>query len=320
MPEISIIMPVYNIEKYLPRCLESIIKQSFIDFELLAVDDGSLDSSLSVLKNYAAKDSRIKVIHQENGGASKARNNGLNHASGRFISFIDGDDFIECNFFEILYETLIKENTMICMCGFSCVDESGNEIDSIFSNNFVPEKINGRQAVCQIGRNVTFGVVWNKLYRREIFDDIRFTEGMTFEDEMILHHIYGKVDKISCVRQNLYYYVQRMGSKMKESYTPAKMDVLIAYMDRIRFMQQNHFFEEEIFRVNLKLIDFFRYSAVNGRKNKIGREKFDYLFREYRCSIYPHLPNCCRTYSTRVFIKFPVVYGYMKTIKNKLFK
>lgn len=320
MPEVSIIMPVYNIEEYLPRCLDSIIQQLFSDFELLAVDDGSKDNSLNVLKEYAAKDSRIKILHQENGGASKARNNGLNNASGRFIAFIDGDDFVDCHYIENLYQGIKENDAMLSMCGLECVDTIGNKVASPFSNNYVPESISGRDAVCQIGRNVTFGVVWNKLYRQEIFDDIRFTEGMTFEDEMILHHIYGKVDEISCVRKNLYYYVQRPGSKMKESYSPAKMDIIIAYMDRIRFLIEHQYSSEEIFWVNNNLVEFFRTAAVKGRKNKTGRDKFNRLHQEYRCSIYPHLPNCCRTYLTRFFIKSPVIYGYMRTIYNKLFK
>ena len=162
--------------------------------------------------------------------------------------------------------------------------------------------------------------MWNKLYRREIFEDIRFTEGMTFEDEMILHHIYGKVDKISCVRKNLYYYVQRPGSKMKESYSPAKMDIIIAYMDRIHFMQENHYSDEEICKVNSKLVELFRSSAVKGRKCKIGRGKFSHLFQEYCCVIYPYLPDCCRTLSTRIFIKSPIFYSYVKTLINKVMK
>lgn len=320
MPEVSIIMPVYNIEEYLPRCLDSIRNQTYLDFELLAVDDGSKDNSLNILQKYATKDSRIKVFHQENGGASRARNNGLDHASGEYVSFIDGDDFIDSHYIENLYQAIKEENTMLSMCGLECVDVLGNVVESHFSNNYVPAQITGREAVCQIGRNVTFGVVWNKLYKRKILDEIRFTEGMTFEDEMILHHIYGKVDKISCVRKNLYYYVQRPGSKMKESYSPAKMDIIIAYMDRIQFLIEHQYSDEEVSRVNKKLIEFFRTAAVRGRKSKIGRDKYNRLHQEYRCSIYPHLPNGCRTYSTWFFIKSPIVYSYVKTLKNKVLK
>lgn len=320
MPEVSIIMPVYNIEEYLPRCLDSIINQTYFDFELLAVDDGSKDKSLNILQKYATEDSRIKVFHQENAGASRARNNGLDHASGEYISFIDGDDFIDPHYIEKLYWAIKEENTMLSMCGLECVDVLGNVVESHFSNNYVPEQITGREAVCQIGRNVTFGVVWNKLYNRKLFDDIRFTEGMTFEDEMILHHIYGKVDKISCVRQNLYYYVQRPGSKMRESYSPAKMDIIVSYIDRIRFLLEEQYPEKEILRVNIKLIDYFRTAIVKGRKSKIGKEKYRRLHQEYCLEVYPYLPPCCKTFSTRFFINFPILYGYVKTINNKLFK
>lgn len=319
MPEVSIIMPVFNIEDYLPRCLDSIIKQTFFDFELLVVDDGSTDNSYNIVKKYATKDSRIKLFHQENGGASSARNYGLTYAVGEYISFIDGDDFIAPNFIENLYRAIKDENTMISMCGLECVDVFGNEVESHFSNNYVPEQITGREAVCQIGRNVTFGVVWNKLYNRTVFDNIRFTEGMTFEDEMILHHIYGMVNKISCVRQNLYYYVQRPGSKMKESYSLEKMDIIVSYIDRIRFLLMKQFPEKEILRVNLQLIDHFRTAIIKGRKSKKGKDKYMRLYQEYCFEIYPFLPLCCKTVSTRFFIKFPIVYSYIKTIRNKLF-
>ena len=317
MPEVSIIMPVYNIEKYLPRCLDSIIQQSFSDFELLAVDDGSKDNSLNVLKAYAAKDSRIKVFHQENGGASKARNNGLDHASGRFISFIDGDDFVDCYYIENLYTALIEENALISMCGLVCVDESGKEVEAPFSNNYIPESISGRDAVCQIGRNVTFGVVWNKLYKREIFDSIRFTEGMTFEDEMILHHIYGKVDKISCVRKNLYYYVQRSGSKMKESYSPAKMDIIIAYMDRIEFLLKCGYPAHQVELTNQRLIEFFQTAAVHGLKSKKGRDRFRQLHRIYCDVVVPKLTH--RGIKCNCFFRcFPVSYCFLVTLQSRV--
>lgn len=317
---ISIIIPIYNIEKYLPRCFDSILAQTYQKFEVVAVDDGSTDNSFQVCLDYAKRDSRIIPVHQENGGASKARNTGITKSTGDYIAFVDGDDFLHSDYLLYLLDSIRTNNTMISMCGLECVDAIGDMVESHFSNNSVPEKICGRDAVCQIGRNVTFGVVWNKLYKREIFDEIRFTEGMTYEDEMILHHIYGKVDEISCVRKNLYYYVQRPGSKMKESYSPAKMDIIIAYMDRIQFLVEYQYSDEEVLRVNNKLVEFFRTAAVKGRESKLGRDKFKRLCQEYRCIVYPKLPEYCRTISMRLFIKFPIVCSYFKTIKIRVLK
>lgn len=314
---ISIIIPIYNIEKYLPRCLDSILAQTYQKFEVVAVDDGSTDNSFQVCLDYAKRDSRIIPVHQENGGASKARNTGITKSTGDYIAFVDGDDFLHSDYLLYLLDSIRTNNTMISMCGLECVDTIGNKVASHFSNNSVPEKICGRDAVCQIGRNVTFGVVWNKLYKREIFDEIRFTEGMTYEDEMILHHIYGKVDEISCVRKNLYYYVQRSGSKMKESYSPAKMDIIIAYMDRIEFLLKCGYPAHQVELTNQRLIEFFQTAAVHGLVSKKGRDKFKQLHRIYCDVVVPKLTH--RGIKCNCFFRcFPVSYCFLVTLQSRV--
>ena len=174
-PKISIIVPDYNAEKYLQRCIESILAQTFRDFELLLIDDGSKDNSGYICDEYAKMDSRIKVIHKENGGLSDARNVGIQASSGSYIALVDSDDLIAQNFIEELYKCCIKSNAMIAVCSYS---KFSNEDEIIISNNQGNAQIiSGRELVKQIyrGQAGKFGfVAWNKLYSRKLFDSVQY--------------------------------------------------------------------------------------------------------------------------------------------------
>lgn len=319
MPLISIIIPVYNIDKYIARCIDSILSQTLTDYEIILVNDGSSDKSLSICIEYAKKDFRIVVISQENGGASKARNSGIEVAKGKYITFIDGDDYIENSFLEKLYDAIKESNNKMSMCGFDCVDEQGTIVHSPFSNNYVPDSVSGHDAASYIGNNVTFGVVWNKLYDITIFDNIRFPVGKTFEDELILHHLYGECISISCVKEILYHYVQRDGSKMTEKYTPIKMDIIDAYMDRLKFFIERNYESDIILRDRKKLMEFFRIAVRRkGGGKKEGKEKLNRLIRDYKDNIYPIF--CSHTLEEWLFIHWPKTTMQIKSVYMRIFK
>ena len=166
MPEITVIVPVYNIAPYLPKCIDSLTRQTFEDFEVILVNDGSSDDSPEICRRIALQDARFRVIEQTNGGASKARNEGISSARGHYISFVDGDDYVLEFFLEQLYRSIVDNHAEISICGIQCVDTACHPIPSPFSNNQVPEKVTPREAVGWLGRNLVFGVVWNKLYRK----------------------------------------------------------------------------------------------------------------------------------------------------------
>jgi len=132
MPKISVIVPVYNVEKYLAKCIDSILAQTFTDFECILINDGSPDNSPAICDEYAKKDERMKVIHKENGGVSSARNTGLDIAQGEWITFADSDDWVDENYLELMYSNAIKNNCDLSICGFKSVDEKGN-INAVFS-------------------------------------------------------------------------------------------------------------------------------------------------------------------------------------------
>ena len=186
---ISVIVPVYNVEQYLERCINSIINQTYKNLEIILVDDGSTDSSGSICDTLYTSDNRILVIHQDNGGLSCARNTGIDHNRGKYVTFVDSDDWIDIRMIEKLYSRIIKDNSQIAFCNLAYVDQQGNEYydepdktDHIldeyqFWHDYYLKKNNG----CYI-------VSCAKLIRRDVFaNGIRFRVGKICEDEFIIH-------------------------------------------------------------------------------------------------------------------------------------
>lgn len=209
---ISVIVPIYNVEAYLEKCILSIVNQTYQELEIILVNDGSTDRSGDICKKFEA-DKRIKLINKANGGLSDARNKGLECATGEYIAFIDSDDYVHPQMFEIMHKFMQKEQADVVACNFQKVTE--NEIvtyKSLNSNNLSFEIFDKEEALCQIDK--VFVIACNKLYRREIFSMIRFTKGRLHEDEFVIHHILNRCDKIVVLNTPLYYYVQRDNSIM----------------------------------------------------------------------------------------------------------
>ncbi len=176
MPCISVIVPVYKVEKYLRRCVDSILSQSFTDFELLLTDDGSPDNCPAICDNYAAKDSRVRVIHKENGGLSSARNAALNICEGKYICFVDSDDYISPDMFEKLLSAAKNNDCEVAICGqFTerdgqiSIDEPKVEQLLIFDSDKAIEKL--------IEDKIINNYVWDKIYKKYLFDGVRFPDG-----------------------------------------------------------------------------------------------------------------------------------------------
>ncbi len=197
---ISIIVPIYNVEEYLGKCLDSIINQTYENLEIILVDDGSPDSCPAICDEYAAKDSRIKVIHKENGGVSSARNAGLDAATGEYIGWVDPDDIAEKNMFEVLLKALNENKSDISVCGVKKFQmESKEEFHS-------PQTVDGKTFLKLLLKEDEKSYLWNKLYKRELFSDIRFPEGEIFEDMKILHLIAEKAQTAVFTDKTFYNY------------------------------------------------------------------------------------------------------------------
>ena len=234
MIAISIIVPVYNVEKYLERCLDSIINQTQNDLEIILVDDGSTDNSGNICDKYAIKDKRIKVIHKENKGLADARNCGLDLAQGECVSFIDGDDFIHPQMMEILYNNINNNNADIASCEFKKVYEYNKKEIASNTREIITREYDNIQALENY-----FGeyrdkkemqiVVWNKIYRRELFDNIKFPYDKLYEDGYVTYKLLYKSKKIIHIYEELYYYFQREGSLIRSEFS---LKVLRSYDDR----------------------------------------------------------------------------------------
>ena len=177
---ISVIVPIYKVEKYLHKCIDSILAQTYTNLEIILVDDGSPDNCGKICDEYAAKDSRIKVIHQPNGGLSAARNAGLDIATGDYIGFVDSDDYIAPDMYEKLYNALVKNDADMAICDYQ---RFGNELP-YDEMSLTTEVITGLQAMEKQNTviNCSFVVAWSKLYKSFIFSNVRFPVGKINED------------------------------------------------------------------------------------------------------------------------------------------
>lgn len=239
---ISIIVAVYNLEKYLPTCVESILSQTFTNFELILVNDGSTDDSGEICDQYAKLDSRVKVIHKENGGTASSRNAGIDIAKGNYIGFVDNDDYINQSMFEILYDHAIKDSADMVVCDFLDIDEGTSIHTKEVDSNYNIMHLSNIEALNYIyteegGR---FIVPWNKLYKRNLFENIKYEVGKLHEDETVAHKLLYECEKITYVKTKLYYYVDRQGSITNTTYNIRGFEVVYTFSDRADFFRKKN--------------------------------------------------------------------------------
>lgn len=235
--KVSVIVPVYNIEKYLSKCVESVLGQTYGNFELILVDDGSTDSSGNICDCFSEQDKRIIVIHKKNGGLSSARNAGLDIAKGEYVIFVDGDDYVDSKMIETLLKASMDYDVNLVMCNYVHVDEKGNQVGISELRIEKPELLSSDEMLDRVSKGWTFGVIaWNKIYRRELFNSIRYPVGKISEDEFISHRIMATTKKAVIIPTVLYYYTLREGSITKSGFTIKQTDSFYALLDRVDFM------------------------------------------------------------------------------------
>jgi len=226
MCEISIIVPVYNVEKYLRKCVDSILNQTFKDFELILVDDGSPDNSGVICDEYAKKDSRVRVIHKKNGGLSDARNIGIDAAKGKYIGFIDSDDYIDQNMYKQLYDSLMKNNADLSICGIFDVFDGRTPVKKSEKELL----LNRDEATLLIfhGNEISVHAV-NKLYKRKIFDNVRYPVGKYHEDSYTIVDILDNCDTVAINSRQMYYYFHRNESITSEDFSEKQFEFIDAW-------------------------------------------------------------------------------------------
>ncbi len=241
MPEISVIVPVYRVEPYLRRCVDSILSQTFTDFELILVDDGSPDNCGAICDEYALKDSRVRVIHKQNGGLSDARNAGIDMAKGEFLTFIDSDDLVAPEYLNRLYRSIKSSAAEISICNMlPFKDGSSPQIEEQNSNDS-KRIISGRDACLSIYRmDGTVPIMaWGKLYKSSLFNGIRYPVGLIHEDDATTPKLFYLANKIAQIGDKLYLYRSRADSIMSQPFSAKRFDCLSAVDSCIMFFKHN---------------------------------------------------------------------------------
>lgn len=311
MELISVVVPIYKVEKYLNDCIDSILAQTYTGLEIILVDDGSPDRCGEIADGYAAKDSRIKVIHQENGGLSEARNSGLREAAGEWIVFVDSDDIIHENMISVLYDAAVSTKSDLAWCAIGEMTEDGYPVGAHGKNDgagIAVPKLNGREALEKneitvlskqeaekqlytMAGNQQSLVAWNKLYRRSLFHEdgepITYPKRKIFEDGYTTYKLIYQSETTAVVSLPLYYYRQRGGSIMKEHSYQTYEPALEAGLERMAFYEKHKEKELYLLELNLTIYSVIRfYGGIpvrNERKNlRIWFKKiyYDYFLKE----------------------------------------
>lgn len=236
---ISIIIPIYNVEKWLDRCIESVVCQTYSNLEIILVDDGSPDNCPCMCDRWEKRDSRIKVIHKRNGGLSDARNEGLKIATGEYIGFVDSDDWIAPEMYERLQKAIVMDHSDIAACGVEMVWEDGTPSRMLTKSGCCV--LNHEEAMQSIIEESWLKhPVWYKLYKAELIRGIVFPVGKYHEDVFWSYQAIGKAKKVSVLDEVGYYYVQRGDSIMGDGYSLKRLDALEAYCNQLEYIRKEY--------------------------------------------------------------------------------
>lgn len=242
MAEISVIVPVYKVQKYLQHCIESILAQTFEDFDLILIDDGSPDDCGKICDRYAEIDKRIYVIHQQNRGLSAARNAGIDwsyqHSNSKWLTFIDSDDWIETRYLEVLYNVALTCNVDVSICAYHKVSKrTRNDLPACLAESGT--KWNPEDFYVQYRENAT--VAWGKLYNKRLFEAFRYPAGKLHEDEFLTYQILFGQDNIGVTKEKLYYYFINETGIMKSQNIDKRLDAIDAFRQQINYFENNYF-------------------------------------------------------------------------------
>lgn len=238
MTKLSIIVPVYNVEKYLPKCLESLIKQTLKDIEIICVNDGSMDNSLAILKEFASKDSRIRIIDNQHQGVAKTRNTGIEQSTGEYIGFVDSDDYIDIDFFEKLYNSATKSNSDIAIASILKHKNFFNIYNAKYTKEETAITIQDKIKLCEDKKHFFF-YAWNKIYHSGFIkeNNIKFSEGQIYEDVMFAIKALYYSNKIISVYGTKYHYIEHENSltKYRDKTGEKEHDLIKAYSELQEF-------------------------------------------------------------------------------------
>ena len=226
--KVSIVVPVYGVEKYIDECVQSLLDQSYENLEIILIDDGGKDRSPQICDEYAARDKRVKVIHKPNGGAASARNAGLDAATGDYICFVDGDDVVHSDYVNHLLKTVAQKDADIGVCGFFNLTKTGAEgVNCIKTGHYTQKEY----LLCFL-QDWSCSLLWNKIFRREVIGDIRMAEGHKVDDEFFTYLVVMNAETVIVTDTPLYYYRMR-GSSVMQAMGPHLEKIML---DRVEYV------------------------------------------------------------------------------------
>lgn len=274
---ISVIVPIYNTEKYLDKCITSIVNQTHKNLEIILVDDGSTDSSLEICRSWAKKDSRIVVLHKENGGQGSARNMALDIAKGDYIGFVDSDDWIEANMYEVLYANLLKYDADISCCKGTTVKNLDGKIKVYNQPDIMlaHQTLEIKQSPC------------DKIYKKDLFDDVRFPKSRAYEDCATIYKLLAKSKVVVDINLAYYHYELRENSTMTRAFDERKLYLITAYKEMYDFYKENY--PQYADMVNVKLVGAVQYCV-----GEILNTKDRGLYKKHRDHIKKIEKNICK--------------------------
>lgn len=319
MPKISIIVPVYNVEKHLNKCVDSILCQTFKDFELILVDDGSTDTSGKICDEYIKKDDRIKVIHQKNSGLSSARNAGIEASCGEFLGFIDSDDYVEDDMYQVLYDDIFSSGADISLCGLydvygeKCI-KNKHSIDRCVLDSKTAFKLVLESKLISVS-------AVNKLYRKHLFEKMRYPVGKTYEDAFLTPILLFNSNKVSYNPLPKYYYFHKEESITTKDFNVSDLNIIDAYKCHLDFVKKNipELENQAMFRylwAHMIVMDKLIKSNIDNY-----REVYENVFNVIKSNIMFILKNPLfsnkRKVSTLVLMASPRIYNKILTREDR---
>ncbi len=306
---VSIIVPIYQVEEYLQECIESIRNQTYSNLEIILVDDGSKDACPQICDEYQKKDKRIKVVHQVNKGLAAARNKGIDIATGAYYVFVDSDDYIHPQMIEILLDIACRTNADISFCNYTKKEDTFENI--IYEQDVKILKYN-REEILQklmVSDNIPFVIACCKLYRKELFENLRFCEGRLHEDEFIIHWLYDRCKIVCCVECELYYYRQREGSITSFISEQSAQDKIDCAKDRVAFFECK---DEQLFP---EAVALYLYLLIWLYYKVDKKELKQYIYETYKKEYLMYISKVrfcfLRKFRLRVFYVNPFLYRFM---------
>lgn len=322
-PSISVIVPYYNSKKYISKCINSILNQTFKDFELILVDDGSTDNSYNLCLSYAQKDERIVLLKKENGGQGTARNMGLDIALGDFIGFVDSDDYIQPNMYEIMYNSCIDHNAELSICGYNTF-RSDSMSPKPLSDNKLQIFNHSTLMEAYFATSIISGGPCNKLYKKNLFENTRFPLLRMREDYYLMPHILHKVKTAVYVGENLYNWRLRLGSTERSKFSSNHLNAAIESADsninviKTFYPDLKKYIVPIYIQTRLDLLKSIIHSNSQNNFQHVYAKLFDEICQKKQDLIinYEDFPNLCK--NVKFVCKYPLFFKFKETIMGNL--